>query len=136
MYMYMYACIYMCICMCMHICAYIVSFSSDALCAVSSMRLRACVHMYTYAYLRMPVYICMCILFAVSVACILEQVFWALVHKQTYTLYRCLLDIKVHVCDTLAAGCAYVYVHIYMYAHAYVYRYVCASMILLEALRR
>ena len=80
----------------------------------------------------------MCIFFAVShgVACILEQVFWALVHMQTYTLNRCLLDIKVHVCDTLAAGCAYVYVHIYIYAHAYIHGYVCASMILLEVLRR
>jgi len=54
----------------------------------------------------------MCIFFAVNVACTLDQVFWALVHVQTYTLYRCLLDIKliwfnVHICDTLVAGCAH-----------------------------
>jgi len=38
--------------------------------------------------------------------------------------------------DTRCRMCTYVYVHIYMYAHTYVYGYVCASMILLEALRR
>jgi len=115
-----------------------VILSSDALAcgAVSSMHMHVCVHMYAYAYVCMYIY--MCIFFAVSVACTLEQVFWALVHVQTYTLYRCLLDINVHICDTLAAGCAHMYmcIYIYMYAHAYVYGYVCASMILLEALRR
>jgi len=55
MYMYMFACI----CMCMHICACIVSFSSNVLGAVSSMRLRACVHMYEYAYVCKPVYMMM-----------------------------------------------------------------------------
>ena len=67
-----------------------------------------------YAYAYVCTYIYMCIFFAVSVACTLEQLFWALVHVQTYTLYRCLLDINVHVCETLAAGCAHMCMCIYI----------------------
>jgi len=126
MYMNTYACIYMCICMCMNICASIVSLTSDALAygALSSMRMRVYVHMYAYAYVCMYTYLC--ILFAVSVACTLEQVFWALVHVQTYTLYRYLLDFKVHICDTLAAGCAHMCMCIYicMRMHMYMDTYV------------
>ena len=29
------------------------------------------------------------------------------------------LNINIHICDTLAAGCAYMYVYIYVYMHAY-----------------
>jgi len=61
--------------------------------------------MYAYAYVCMYMY--MCIFFAVTVACTLKHVFWGLVRVQMYTLYRCLLDINVHICDTLAAGCAH-----------------------------
>ena len=88
------------------------------------MRMRVCVHMYAYAYVCMYIYVC--IFFAVSVACTLEQVFWALVHVQTYTLYRCLLDINVHVCETLAAGCAHMCMCIYicMLMHMYMDTYV------------
>jgi len=43
---------------------------------------------------------------------------------------------RTHLRHTRCRVCTYVYVHIYMYAHAYVYGYVCASMILFEALRR
>jgi len=38
--------------------------------------------------------------------------------------------------NTLAAGCATVYMHIYVHMHAYVYAYAYASMILLDTLRR
>jgi len=103
-----------------------VSLSSDALAcvAVSSMHMHVCVHMYAYAYVCM--YIHMCIFFALSVACTLEQVFWALVHVQTYTLYRCLLDINIHICDTLAAECAHMCMCIYicMLMHMYMDTYV------------
>ena len=68
----------------------------------------------------------MCIFLAVSVACTLEQVFWALVHVQTYTLYKCLLDINVHICDTLAAECVHMCmcIYIYMLMHTYMDTYV------------
>jgi len=70
------------------------------------------------------------------VAWTLEQVFWAPVHVQVYTLYRCLFDINVHICDTLAAG-----VHIYVYgcigAHACIFIWMrISSMIFLDTLRR
>ena len=77
----------------------------------------------------------MCIFLAVGVACTL-QVFGAPVHVQVYTFNRCFLNINVHICDTLNAGCAYVYVYIYVYMHAYVYGCVCASIKLLDTLSR
>ena len=90
------------------------SLSHDVLAcgAVSSMYMRVCVRMYAYAYVCMYMY--MRIFFAVSVVSALEQVFWALAHVQTYTLYRCLLDITVHICDTLAAECAHMCMCIYI----------------------
>jgi len=42
------------------------------------MHMHMCVSIYIYVHV-----------FAVSVACTLEQVFWALVHGQVCTLYRC-----------------------------------------------
>jgi len=50
-----------------------VSLSSDALAcvAVSSMRIRVCVHMYAYAYVCMYRHMCIFL----SVACTLEEVF-------------------------------------------------------------
>jgi len=85
------------------------SFSSGASACweASWMCMRVRVHMYTYVLCMCAwcIYIC-AFFFAVSVACTLELVFWAPVHVQVYTLYRCFFDINVHICDTLAAGCA------------------------------
>jgi len=79
------------------------------------MRMHMCVCIYIYVHF-----------FAVSVACTLGQVFWAPVHVQVYTLYRCLFDINVHICDTLAAGCARmcICIHICMCIHMYMDTYV------------
>jgi len=76
------------------------------------MRMCILVDMYAYAYVCM--YTEVCILFVVSVACTLEQVFWAPVHVQLYALFRCSFDINVHICDTFAAGCAHMCRFIYM----------------------
>ena len=71
------------------------------------------VHMYAYAYVCGYMY--MCIFFAVSVTFTLK-VFWALVHGQVCMLHRCVFGVyvtqvcfytNVHICDTLAAGCAH-----------------------------
>ena len=43
---------------------------------------------------------------------------------------------RTHLRHTCCRVCTHAYVHTYMYAHACVYGYVCASMILLKALRR
>jgi len=98
--------------------------------------------MYAYAYVCMYTY--MCIFFAVSVACTLEQVFWAPVHVQLCTSYRCFLDINIHICDTFAAGCSHMcmfnisqsmHIDVTVYMHTYVYGCVCASMMMSDALR-
>jgi len=66
------------------------------------------------------------IFFALSIACTLEQVFWAPVHVQLYALYGCSFDINAHICNTFAAGCAHICICIcmcvcmYMYMDAYV----------------
>ena len=73
----------------------------------------------------------------VSVVCTLKQVFWALVYGQVCTLHRRIFYTNVHICEhTRCRLCAYVYMHIYVCMHAYVYGCVCASMILLDTLRR
>jgi len=61
---------------------------------------------YVFLFIFVYVYICEHFL-AVSFECTLEQVFCAPVHVQVYTLHRCLFDINVHICYTLAAGCAH-----------------------------
>ena len=44
---------------------------------------------------------------------------------------------NVHICKhTRCRLCTYVYMHIYVYVHAHVHGCVCASMILLDMLRR
>jgi len=80
------------------------------------MRMHMCVSIYIY----------MCIFFAVSVACTLEQVFWALVHGQVCTLHRCVFYTNVHICDTLAAGCAHMCtcIHVCICMHMYMDAYV------------
>ena len=89
------------------------------------MRVHVCVYIYIYVQF-----------FAVSVVCTLEQVFWALVHGQVCTLHRCVFTPTYTSAHTLAAGCVHMYIFTYVYMHAYVYGCVCASMILLDTLRR
>ena len=87
-------------------------------------------HVYSCAYVCVCIIHCICVFvyiyvlfFEMSVACTSEQVFWAPVHVQVYTLYRCFFDINVHMCDTLAAG-----VHIYVYAYLCVYACISTQM--------
>jgi len=144
-YMYIYAFVYVYVYLCiythvyMYVYAYLCidcrsQYSCFSVWTVSCMRMCIRVHMYAYAHVCKCIYMCM--FFALSVVCTSEQVFCAPVHVQVYTFSRCFFNINVHICNTLAAGCAYMYVHIYVYMHAYVYGCVCASMILLDALRR
>jgi len=92
------------------------------------------VHMYAYAYGCGYMY--MCIFFAVSAACTLEQMFWTLVHGQVCTLHSCVFTPTYTSANTLSLLCTYVYIYTFVYMHAYVYGCVCASMILLDTLRR
>jgi len=52
--------------------------------------------------------------FAVSVACTLEQVFSALEHGQMCTLHRCALTPSYTSANTLAACCVHVCICMYM----------------------
>jgi len=57
---------------------------------------------------------------------------WAGVYVAQVCFYT-----NVHICEhTRCRLCAYVYISIYVYMHAYVYGCVCASIILLDTLRR
>jgi len=40
------------------------------------------------------------------------------VHVQAHALFRCLFDINLHICHTLAAGCAHMCICIYIYVCA------------------
>ena len=82
----------------------------------------------------MCVCIYICAFFAVSVACTLEQVFWAPVHVQLYVLYRCSFVINIHICNTFAAGCAHMCICIYTHYTCICYACVCVSTTLFDML--
>jgi len=99
-----------------------------------------------HAHVCSCAYVCVCIcvqvyiyvhFFAVSVTCTLEQLFWALVHGQVCTLHRYVFTPTYTSANTLAAGCVHMCVFLYMCICIHVYsECVCASMILLDTLRR
>jgi len=119
-----------------------VGLSSDALAcgAVSSMRMRVCVHMYACAY----VCVCICVYVYIFMHFICSEcclhfgtgVLGTSACADVYVIQVFFGHQRTNLRHTRCRVCTYVYVHIYMYAHAYIYRYVCASMILLEAMRR
>ena len=84
------------------------------------MRMCFRVHMHAYTYLCRYIY--MCIFFAVSATCTLQVLCvvctsaWAGVYVTQVCSYT-----NVHMCDTLAVGCAHmcicIYVCICMYMH-------------------
>ena len=76
-----------------------------------------------HAHVCSRTHVCVCIwvwvyiyvhFFAVSVACTLEQVFWALVHGQVCMLHRCVFTPTYTSANTLAAGCAHMCIRIYV----------------------
>jgi len=128
--MYVYACVYVYVYVCVytHVHVYVYAYlcvdcGSQYQCfsvwTVSCMRMCVRVHMYAYAYVCR--YTHMCIFFAVSVACTLEQVFWALVHGQVYKLHRCIFTPTCTSANTLAAGCVHMCIFIYMCICIYMY---------------
>jgi len=155
------ACLCACICtFCMCVCIYVYVCMCVDIYICMSLYMHMCVYMYMYAFIHilymyvyvylhrlwvsvsalqrvddvMHVHVYSC---AYVCACTLEQVFWALVHGQVCTLHRCFLNTNVHICEhTRCRLCTYVHKHIYAYMHAYVYGCVCASIILLDTLRR
>jgi len=122
--MYVYACVhvYVYVYVYVHVYVYVyvylcVDCVSQYYCfsvwTVSSMRMCVRVHMYAYAHVCKYAYVC--IFFAVSAACTLEQVFWALVHWQVCTLHRRDFTLTYTSANTLAAGYVHMCIFIYMW---------------------
>ena len=137
--MYIYACVYVFV----HLCVYtrVYAYVYAYLCidcgswyqyfsvwTVSCMRMCFRVNMHAYTYVCRYIYMCIC--FAVSATCTL-QVLWALVHGRV-----CMLHQHTQLRHTRCRLCTYVYTYICVYMHLYAYGCVCASMILLNTLRR
>ena len=139
--MYIYACVYVFVHLCVYTRVYVYVY---AYLCIDCRSWYQCFSVWTVSCMRMCFrvhahvcrYIYMCISFAVSVTCTL-QVFWALVHGQLCMLHRYIFTPNVHICEhTHCRLCTYAYMYICVYMHAYAYGCVCASMILLDALRR
>jgi len=134
-YMYMYAVIHMCMCMCMHICTKIVGLSISAP-ACGQWHICACVFVRICMRMHMCVGIYICAFFC-SECCmhftgVLGTSAWVGVYVTQVCFYT-----NVHICErTRCRLGTYVYMYICVYMHAYAYGCVCASMILLDALRR
>jgi len=154
----MCVCIYVYVCMCadmyiciyMHVCMYLYIYAFIHMCMHICHRLWVLVsvfqrvdgvmHAHVFSCAYVCVYICMWVyiyvhFFAVSVTCTL-QVFWALVHGQVSISHECVFTPTYTSANTLPAGYAHMCMYICMYMHAYAYGCVCASMILLDTLRR
>ena len=127
--MYIYTCVYVFVHLCVYPRVYVYVYpylyidcgswyQYFSVWMVSFLRMCFRVHMHAYTYVCRYIY--MCIFFAVSVTCTL-QVLWALVHGRVCMLHRCVFYTNIHICDTLAAGCAHmcicIYVCICMYMH-------------------
>ena len=145
-------CIYVCICMCVCICTSMRLYTCVCVCvcifvhrlwvSVSVLqRVDGVMHAHVFSCAYVCVYICVWVyiyvhFFAVSVTCTL-QVFWALVHGRVSMLHRCVFTptytSTIHSLQVMHI-CVYVYMCVCM--HAYAYGCVCASMILLDTLRR
>ena len=102
MYMYMYPCIYVCVCVCI------------------------CIYIYVYACIRVYVYMYICIYVCIYTSpyaflrrvCMHAQVLLSTMHVQADVV-----NISVHICFTLATGCAYaidIDIDIYICTHTYI----------------
>ena len=143
--MYVYACVYVFVHLCVYtrVSVYVYAYlcidcgswyQCFSVWTVSCMRMCFRVHMHAYTYVCRYIYVC--IFFAVSVTCTL-QVLWALVHGRVCMLHRCVFtptytsatreNTNVHICDTLAAGCAHMCICIYVCIcmHMHMDAYVC-----------
>jgi len=137
MYIYIYMCMCVCTCICMRlytcVCVCVCIFVHRLWVSVSVLqRVDGVMH----AHVCSCTYVCVCIwvwvyiyvhFFAVSVACTLEQVFWALVHEQVCTLHRCVFTPTYTSANTLAAGCAHmcIFIHLCICMHMRMDAYVC-----------
>jgi len=159
---YICVCVYVCMCVDMYICIYMHVCMYMYLCALNTcVCVCACIfghrlwvsvsvlqrvdgvmhaHVYSCAY----VCVCTCVylyiyvhFFAVSVACTFGTgVFGTSAWAGVNVTQVCFLHQRTHLRHTRCRVCTYVYMHICLYMHAHVYGCVCASMILLDTLRR
>jgi len=125
MYLYIYAFIHVCMWMCMHICAKIVGLSiSDSACG----RCHACACVFVCIYMRihMCVGIYICIFFGSECYIHFTSVVGTSAWVGVYVTQVCFYT-NIHLCDTLAPGCAHMCICIevcicmYMHMDAYVH---------------
>ena len=120
-YIYIYICTYICVCIC--ICIHVYMY--------------VCMYVYVYIYVCMHVCMCMCTFIYVYVyVYIRDHMHFC---RESACIYRCcwtpcmsrcvreidVVNISVHICFTLATGCAYaLYIYaIYICAYAlYIYK--------------
>ena len=142
--MYIYACVYVFVHLCVYTRVYVYVYAylcidcgSWCQCfsvwTVSCMRMCFRVHMHVHTYVCRHIY--MSFFFAVSVTCTL-QVFQALVHGQVRMLHRFVFT-PTYTSATHSLQVVHICVYVYMCIYACnAYGCVCASMILLDTLRR
>jgi len=88
-----------------------------------------CMHIHMYVGMYIGAFFCECYMHFTGV---LGASAWACEYVTRVCFYS-----KVHICEhTPCRLCSYVYMYICVYMHAYAYGYVCASVILLDTLRR
>jgi len=129
--MRLFTCVCVCVCIFVHRLWVLVSVLQ---------RVDGVMHAHVFSCAYVCVYVCVWVyiyvpFFAVSVTCTL-QVFWAVGHGQVCMLYRCVFTPTYTSANTLAAGRAHMCTCEFVYMHTYAYGCVCASMLLLDTLRR
>ena len=144
--MYVYACVYVFVHLCVytHVYVYVYAYlyidcgswyQYFSVWTVLCMRMCFRVHMYAYT-MYVGIYICafFCSECYMHFTGVLGTSAWA---GEYVTRARVCFYTNVHICEhTPCRLGTYVYMYICVYMHAYAYGCVCASMILLDTLRR
>jgi len=129
--MRLYTCVCVCLCIFVHI--FWCQYQCFSVWMESCMRMCFRVHKYAYTYV-LGIYICafFCGECCMRFTGVLGTGAWAGVYITQVCFYT-----NVHICEhTRCRLCTYLYMYICVYMHAYAYVCVCASMILLDTLRR
>jgi len=143
-YMYVYACVYVFVHICVytHVFVYVYTYlcidrgswyQYFSVWTVSCMRMCVRVRMYAYTYVCWYIYMCIfCSECYVHFTGVLGPSAWA----GEYVTWVCFYT-NIHICEhTPCRLCTYVYMYICVYMQEYAHGCVCASVILLDTLRR
>ena len=135
--------IYMCMCVCTytHVYVYVYAYlyidcgswyQYFSVWTCMRMCFRVHVHAYTYVCRYIYMYILFCSECYLHLTGVVDTSTWAGVYVTQVCFYT-----NVHICEHIRCRlCTYVYMYISVYMHVYAYGCVCASMILLDTLKR